>query len=367
MNIAFRVDAGTRIGAGHVMRCLVLADAITKAGGDALFICRDHVGHLAQLIESRGHNVRLLPAARQAHDSPTASGEPDYQCWLGADWQDDAQQTLELLRTDLQHVDWLVVDHYGIDRRWQAQLRPHVDKLAVIDDLANRPHECNLLIDQNWFGPATAGRYAGLLPSGADHCLGPRYALLKPEYAQLKRWRPEHDGLVRRVLVFFGGSDPDNMTGKALSALSASAFDHLALDIVLGSNYPNSEAIETLARHRPMTVLHRQLPSLAGLMLRADLMLGAGGSTTWERMCLGLPAIVISIADNQTPFNQALHDAGYLTYLGTHEHIDRTDIAAALQSVMSDGATLRRQSAAGMALVPGDGANLIADIFLMDR
>ncbi len=177
-------------------------------------------------------------------------------------------------------------------------------------------------------------------------------------------WRPLHDGLVRRLLVFFGGSDPDDLTSRALHALSAPEFDHWVLDVVLGPNHPNMAGVTRLAQARPGTVLHRPLPSLAGLMLRADLMLGAGGSTNWERMCLGLPTVVISIAENQMLVNESLFKAGYIDFLGAHEEVTVEAIRVRLQFIAKNHGLLKRISSLGMELVPGHGAALVSDLFL---
>ncbi len=341
------------------MRCLVLADALLAQGAQCHFLCRAHAGHLTDLITARGHQVSLLAA-------PTPGGADDersYAAWLGAAFEDDAEETLACLGR-FGRPDWLVVDHYGIDARWQTRVRAGVGRLAVIDDLADRRHDCDLLLDQNWLGPDQEDRYQNLVPPEARQCLGPAYALLKPEYAQLRPWRPPHDGLVRRLLVFFGGSDPDDLTSRALHALSAPEFDHWVLDVVLGPNHPNMAGVTRLAQARPGTVLHRPLPSLAGLMLRADLMLGAGGSTNWERMCLGLPTVVISIAENQMLVNESLFKAGYIDFLGAHEEVTVEAIRVRLQFIAKNHGLLKRISSLGMELVPGHGAALVSDLFL---
>lgn len=361
MIAAFRVDASNVIGIGHVIRCLVLAEALNRRGVRCVFLCREHRGNLVELIAGCGFSVERLDGVEV--DSFADAGAADYAGWLGASWRSDARQTGEALdRTG--SVDWLVADHYGVDARWEDKVRPRVRRLAVIDDLANRPHSCDLLLDQNFFGSAATDRYRGLVPKESKQLLGPRHALLRPEYALLKRWRPRHDGMVRRVLMFFGGSDPDNVTGKALAALSETAFSNLIVDVVLGPNHPCPEAIDQQASRLNSTFVHRHLSSLAGLMFRSDLMLGAGGATNWERMCLGVPAIVISIADNQTPINRALHEHGYIEFLGRHQDVTLELITQSMTCALTDGRRLSRQSRAGMELVPGDGADAMADLML---
>ncbi|RME63691.1 MAG: UDP-2,4-diacetamido-2,4,6-trideoxy-beta-L-altropyranose hydrolase, partial [Alphaproteobacteria bacterium] len=170
MRAAFRVDASRAIGTGHVGRCLTLAAALRDAGGDALFLCRAHDGHLNAKIEEAGFPVLSLPKRNDTDDDLAHSH------WLGATQADDAKASIAALAGH--RIDWLVVDHYGLDARWESALRRHAHRILAIDDLADRSHDCDLLLDQNFFLDA-ASRYDGLLP---DHCrplLGPRYAVLR--------------------------------------------------------------------------------------------------------------------------------------------------------------------------------------------
>jgi UDP-2,4-diacetamido-2,4,6-trideoxy-beta-L-altropyranose hydrolase len=314
---------------------------------------------MASTIEARGHTVHRLPPLIPGPEYPPEDpAEPVHAPWLIGGWKYDAEQT----RTILTQIEprWVIVDHYGIDYRWESALADCCEHLMVIDDLADRRHVCDLLLDQNWFGPGTEARYDRLVPSTAIKLLGPACAMLRPDYHTLRSLMPPRDGFIARVLVFMGGSDPDSETGKALKALSRPDLSHLMLDVVLGTNYPDKPGIEQLVASRSGANLHQNLPSLAGLMARADLMVGAGGSTTWERMCLGLPALVISIAANQTPTNQALMEAGYIHFLGERSSVSEDDIARAVQDVLASPERMREQSRRIQALVTGDGAATVA-------
>lgn len=378
VKIAFRTDASLHIGSGHVMRCLTLADALRVRGAQCYFISRAHPGHLLYLISQRGYKVNGLVAPVQqpqaaiktiapteqdiqSHQSP----EPAHAAWLGSTWQADATDTAAVLAS-LQ-PDWLVVDHYALDQRWESALQSHYKKLMVIDDLADRAHCADLLLDQNWFGVITPTRYRNLVPPHCKCFLGPENALLKPEYAQLRATMPPRDGTVRRVLVFLGGSDPSNQTAKVLAALMQPSFAHLQVDLVLGQNHPDAEGVAAQAATRPGTSLHQGLPTLAPLMVRADLMISAGGSTTWERMCLGLPAIVISVAANQTPTNLALMNAGYIDFLGVMNDVNVSNITEAITRCLANPTTLKAQSSICQKLVTGDGAQIIYQQLLEGR
>lgn len=317
MKAVFRVDASAKMGIGHLMRCLTLAEALHERGAHIRFICREHTGNLIALLQQKAVPVTALPSPPT---NDTTLGE-DYAAWLGVTQAEDAQQTIEVLNGE--KPDWLIVDHYGLNVEWEQRLRPHVGRLMVIDDLANRRHDCDVLLDQNY--SAEGGhRYQGLVSDSCKLLVGPSYALLRAEYAAYRKTLRTRDGQVRRVLVFFGGSDPQNMTGLALEALSHAELRHLVVDVVIGANNSHREALERQSRARPQTTIYDPRPHLADLMAQADLAIGAGGATTWERMCLGLPTVVISIAENQLPASEALAEAKLIHYAGHFSDI-KTD------------------------------------------
>jgi UDP-2,4-diacetamido-2,4,6-trideoxy-beta-L-altropyranose hydrolase len=357
MNVVFRVDASVQIGVGHLMRCLTLAESLLERGIQIRFVCRQHAGNLIALLQKKAIPVTVLPAL-VAKD--TAYGE-GYASWLGVTQIDDAQQTIEALNGD--KPDWLVVDHYGLDIKWEQRLRPHVGKLMVIDDLANRHHDCDVLLDQNY---STEGesRYVGLVSDACKLLVGPHYALLRPEYAAYRKMLPLCDGKVKRVLVFFGGSDPQNMTGMALEALSHPDLKHLEVDVVIGANNSHRRFLEQLARHRPFTTLYEPRPHLADLMMKADLALGAGGATTWERMCLGLPTIVISIAENQYPGAEALAAVHLIYYAGRSSDVTSETLSNAVIELVSNATELAGLSAKNQLMVDGLGAARVLEVML---
>ena len=303
MHFAFRTDASLQIGTGHVMRCLTLADALRERGAQSTFICRPHSGHLLDLIQQRAYTaIALAPA----DDAFTAPADPCHAKWLGTDWGSDAEQTQQALGN--QAVDWLVVDHYALDRRWEQAMRPLTRRIMAIDDLADRPHDCDLLLDQN------LGRqpkdYAGLLSRHTQTLIGPAFALLRPEFAQ---WR-EHS-LQRRaqpqlksLLITMGGVDQANATGQVLDALSRCELPTvLRITVVMGSTAPWLAQVQAqaAAMPRPTQVL-AGVSNMAQLMAENDLCIGAAGSTSWERCCLGLPALQLVLAANQKKINEAL-------------------------------------------------------------
>jgi UDP-2,4-diacetamido-2,4,6-trideoxy-beta-L-altropyranose hydrolase len=357
VNIAFRADASIQIGTGHVMRCLTLADELTRQGHECRFICREHVGHLGDLIASKGYGLTLLPAPIGNELAPRDSNSDDYSLWLGVPWQEDARQTLDAVKT--WKPDWLVVDHYALDADWERALANAVGNIMVIDDLANRHHECDVLLDQNALGHSMTERYECLVSDSCNLLLGPKYALLRPEYAELAKALPERDGVISRVLVFVGGSDPYHLTERYLRALTAPEFEHLFVDVVIGKNHPSPAIVESLVEARSRTRLYSALPSLAALMVRADLMLGAGGATNWERMCLGLNSVVTSVASNQDEINQTLARKGLIEFLGPAGTLTDTSVALAIENALQNLEVNIKSSAKMRKVVNGRGTEYI--------
>ena len=332
MKIAFRVDASLQIGTGHVIRCLTLSDELTRQGYECRFVCREHPGHLGDLITSKGYSLILLPSHIDNEQGTMNSRSDNDGQWLGVSWQEDASQTLNALRA--WEPDWLVVDHYALDSKWEHALTNSVGSIMVIDDLGNRPHECSILLDQNVLDDTMIERYERLTSKDCTLLLGPKYALLRSEYAELAKSLPKRDGVISRVLVFVGGSDPYHLTERYLKTLSDSEFTHLFVDVVIGNNHPAPRVVERLVEGRTRTRLYSGLPSLAALMVRADLMLGAGGATNWERMCLGLSSIVVSVAENQYEINKELLSRALIYFLGKVDEVDSLNISNMLNQLV---------------------------------
>ena len=348
MKVFFRVDASASMGIGHLMRCLTLAEALRERDVQIHFVCREHIGNLIALLQQKALEVTELPAPlinNTLHSD-------DYAHWLGVTQEIDAEQTIAALNCE--DIDWLVVDHYGLDVEWEQRLRPHVGKLLVIDDLANRHHECDLLLDQN-YSLEGEYRYRDLLPKYCKLLMGPRYALLRPEYSAYRKTLRTNDGLVRKVFVFFGGSDPDNMTCMALESLCYAELKHLEVDVIVGANNPHIENIKQQVLRRPLTNLHKSQPHLADLMILADLALGAGGITTWERMCLGLPTVLVTIAENQCPAAESLATNDLVIYAGDVSTITVDNLSKVIIGLVSNSNRVTELSENNQLIVDGLG------------
>ena len=341
MKLAFRVDASARIGIGHLARCLALADALRERGADLCFIVRDDPTFPMAFAARRGFRLHKLPAP-------------------AADAAADAFETAALLRREEKRADWMIVDHYGLGAQWESTVRSAAAKVLAIDDLADRRHDCDLLLDHNLRASAEEG-YRGLVPERARRLLGPRYALLAREYGLARLSGRERNGTTRRLLVAYGGADPGNETAKALAAIAALDRSDLQIDVAAASANPHLDDLRRLVARTSNATLHQDLPHLADLMQAADLALGAGGTTALERLCLGLPSLVTTIADNQVAATRALADQGCLTYLGPAQGVSVGTLRQALERRLGEAASLRAESARARALVDGAGAARVAD------
>lgn len=357
MLIVFRADANPQIGTGHVMRCLALAEALSAQGAHCVFLCRAlGLGDIADHIRAAGHQLIALPEGPAV---PPATNAPAHAHWLPHGWQYDAQRCRQEL-ADLPAIDWLVVDHYALNADWERSLRPLTRKILVITDLADRLHECDMLLDAN-LAPPEIDRHSRYLPASCQQLLGPRHALLRPEFAQqrsaaLKRAIPAH---ASRLLIMFGGADCDDLTGQTLTLLSELALA-VDIDVVIGPLYPHQQTLEKIMSRLPGARLHHAPENIAVLMSAADLSIGSPGTTCWERCTLGLPSITIAVADNQEAMAQILSRRGAHLYLGRATNLKPDALAEAIRLLTENQGwrtSMRKQAA---DLCDGRGPSRVA-------
>jgi len=356
--IAFRADASLNIGTGHVMRCLTLADALRDEGYSSLFICREHPGNLIDIIRQRGYEAVALPHQGTVTAVSSSVPSPIHAAWLGSDWETDAQQTQAALANV--NTSWLVVDHYSLDSRWENRFRTSIPHLLVIDDLADRLHDCDLLLDQN------LGRrwedYSAHVPPGCVVLTGPDYVLLRPEFHLARSF-----GLQRRtqpdfkhLLITMGGVDKDNVTAAVLSALRLCPLpSDFRITIVMGSRSPWLEAVRRAATELPWhTEVKVDVNNMAELMANSDLAIGAAGSTAWERCCVGLPSIMVVLADNQQIIAQMLSHAGGAFTIESAAAI-AIKLPDILTQLVNDAALRQATAAAASRIVDGEGVRRV--------
>lgn len=335
----FRTDASSIIGSGHVMRCLTLAQRLQKEkNAQVVFIMRELLGNLIAVVKKQGFDVLILPSAEQDYKLD------GYGLWLTVPMNIDARQTIASLKQYLQNhcggadkADRLIVDSYALDECWERQLRPYCREIMVIDDLANRKHDCDILLDQNFYRNKET-RYNGLVPKQCKLLLGPEHALLREEFYKAKNHLRKREGKIKNILVFYGGSDLTNETAKAIEALRYlhnEGYDFTA-DVVVGVSNRKRKEIEEQCLTCNFLKYHCQISNMAEFMNKADLMLGAGGTTTWERIYMELPAIVTAVAENQEQICMDCRKAGYIEYLGKAKEVNASMIFEAVKKMMAD-------------------------------
>ncbi|KIH85933.1 UDP-2,4-diacetamido-2,4,6-trideoxy-beta-L-altropyranose hydrolase [Pseudomonas batumici] len=345
MRVLIRADASPAIGSGHVARCLSLAQVLRQGGAEVVFACRALPGHSLERIAEQGFRALALPA-EYAGEEPGASIEAPLP------WQADIAALGACLVAEAR-FDWIVVDHYGLDHAWQTAARQWARQIAAIDDLNNRRHAVDILFDQNF----TAGdpEYANRCLQPCRELFGPHYALIRDEF----RREPVPISLQpRRVLVNFGGLDAAGETWKAMRALAD--FSELEVDFIAGTANPMLASIQAMAAGQPRWRVQTFVSDFAALMARADLFIGAGGGTSWERAVLGLPTLCIAVADNQRANAERLAAAGVHVYLGSSDEVDVDSLRQAIGFLLGNVSLRRSLAEQSRRLVDGLGARRFA-------
>lgn len=308
MKFAIRVDASLQIGSGHVMRCLTLADALTQQEAECHFLCREHPGNLIEMIKKKGYSVHCVPNS-ESHNS--SENELAHAKWLGVSQDIDVRDCKPILNAI--KPDWIIVDHYALDKRWEEKFETSCNHLMVIDDLADRHHKCALILDQNLSRHEVD--YAGFVPEKCKRLIGPRYSLLRPEFSQLRprSLKGRVSSRLKKILISMGGVDFHDTTTQIMRSLKE--LNGLPVDceisIVMGPNAPWVERVQACAKSMPWTTnVFVNISNIAEIMVESDLIIGAAGSTAWERCCLGTPTFMIILAENQMPIANGLEEIG---------------------------------------------------------
>lgn len=329
MQVVFRADASAALGGGHAMRCLAVARSLEMLGWRCRFAV--NTAALETVPRLAGEELEVL-------DCP-AEEEPDalQKRWPGG-------------------VDWLIVDHYGRDAGWEERCRGWARRILVIDDLADRRHDCDVLLDQTL--GAEREDYARLLPPKAQFLTGSDYALLRPAFAAARHAsleRRSRAGKPKRILVSLGATDPGNHSLIALKAIAESGLP-VAVDVVLGSGAVHRRAVasEIESMHDGVD-LHIDTADMPKLMARADLAIGAAGTSTWERCCLGLPSLMLVVAENQRRIAARVAAAGAARVIADQKHGLVEKIAAALRDVAADNTVLAAMSSRAAGICDGRG------------
>jgi len=345
MRVLIRSDASPTIGSGHIARCLCLARVLRRQGSHVAFACRLLPGHRLEALRAEGFETFALPERYNDED-------PQQAIESMLPWQADIA-ALEPLLEHQPAFDWIVVDHYGLDHHWQTAARRFAPRIAVIDDLATRSYSADLLLNQNLSGTPEA--YTALLTPGCRTLFGPRFAMLRDEFCC-----PAIDIKPRalRVLVNFGGFDAAMQTHHAMLALAD--FAGLEVDFVAGAGNPAWAQMQALAASRPHWRLHSFVSDFYRLMTEADLFVGAGGGTSWERAAMGLPTICIAVSNNQQANGEVMAAAGAHVFMGAREHVSVEQLRLAIGFVAGNQGLRQSLAQHSRRLVDGWGAQRVA-------
>lgn len=344
MNIVFRADSSTQIGSGHIIRCLALAEALKKRGATVAFISREFVGNLCTFVEEHGYLVYRLP-------SYTSSYELD---WVRENWHIDSEEVQSIIKKMNKSINWLIVDHYSLDRKWEERLSFAVENIMVIDDLANRAHSCTVLLDQNQYDNMKE-KYGPLLPSGCKLFLGPNFALLRSEFREEKKRLRRREGRIGRILIFYGGADYTNETNKALEAMKFLDNEAIIKTVVVGASNPWKRDIEQMCRGIANTDYLCQVSNMARLINEADFSLGAGGTSVWERCYLGLPSMVTITAENQQESVGYMASMGAVINMGWFTSVTALRIAEVLLKFINNSDEVLGIATKSLELMSNDG------------
>lgn len=362
MNIVFRVDASIQMGTGHVMRCLTLADALKNQGAECYFICREHPGNLIGLITQRGYHVDALPYMDLSQEDKLQNHNADlaHASWLGATQKADASLCIPIM--EVLKPDWLIVDHYALDARWEKVLRPYCKKVMVIDDLADRQHDCDILIDQNYL-PLYEQRYDHLVPVTTKKLLGPSFILLRDEFSALrKKILKRTPSAEAYFLINFGGVGNYFLLSKVIEAINI--FQQESFFIVTGK----LEAHQFLELRKAISYSKVKIVettvNIANLMSQSQYAIGACGSSVWERFCLGLNSGLIEMAENQTPLLNYLTKMNLIDNLGNVNSLTTDDILKLLQNLDLTDVKYSHRKTAIMSLIDGKGTQRVVEMIL---
>jgi UDP-2,4-diacetamido-2,4,6-trideoxy-beta-L-altropyranose hydrolase len=359
LKVAFRVDASIDIGTGHVMRCLTLAAELRDRGAECHFICRAHLGNLLSTVRAQSNQVHCLPLESHAsHSIAYEDNSSVYSTWLGCDSSRDATETCKILSKI--EPDWLVVDHYSLSSEWEYAVRDQAAKLMVIDDLANREHYCDLLLDQNL--GRTADDYSSLVPYTCRVLTGPKFALLRPEFSALRDYslKRRNNGALSNLLISMGGVDKDNATGAILEALSSCRLPRdLKITVVMGQHAPWFDGVMQQGQAMQCsTMVFKGIDDMAQKMADSDLAIGAAGATSWERCCLGLPTLITVLADNQQAAARNLCSEGAALLIPLDDTLSIT-LQNYLLDIDAEKSRLSTMSEKSSQVTTGNGCKII--------
>jgi len=350
-NLIIRADASTEIGTGHIMRCLTLADFLRNYGCNVIFICQELLGNLCDFLEEKNLQVCRLSVNHLNHESFA---------------QSELNQIISIINQHNLTIDWLIIDHYKLDFKCEQALRPFVNKIMVIDDLANRFHDCDLLLDQNPYNNYKI-RYKDLVSPSCLQLLGLDYLMLRSEFTSKSIPPKKQTAIAQNILITMGGTDSRNITCWLIEALEYLRIP-LSIRIVVGPVCPHINKIKLAASKATLHEIsvEQSVTNISELMLWSDLAICAGGFTTYELAFMGVPTIVISASATQLEAAIALHQLGITKFIGEFGNISMSSTVSTLSDMIFNSEKRIELSYSSKAKIDGYGVNRVVENLLKE-
>jgi len=343
--IFIRVDSSKVIGSGHLMRCINLANMLRNAGAVIEFITQNLPGNSDEKITENNFRYHVLGSIKNDNHHEVCD---EHIKWFGVAQKQDMLDTVEVVKGS--KVDWIIVDHYALDYKWEIGLKNYTEKIMVIDDLVNRRHYCDLLLDQNLHNNANSEYRDLLLSNKTKIFLGPSYSLLSSSFNDSNLLR-KRTGRLNHLLIYLGGGDKAHIFLKTVvESLSLLVESKFSITIIAGDSYDEVQLDVKYLEIKDIDVLKftNDMPKMICL---SDLAIGACGISQWERCVLGLPSIVAVTADNQIKDAEALDKLGAVINLGNSEYISPADVADAINKLCSDNLLLKKISNNALSVI----------------
>jgi UDP-2,4-diacetamido-2,4,6-trideoxy-beta-L-altropyranose hydrolase len=362
MNIVFRADASLDIGTGHVMRCLTIAEALRERGANCRFVCRSHPGNLLELIRLRGFKLHVLPVQSPLLLLGEEIGEREitHAVWLGTDWATDAEQTQAVLGE--MQFDWLIVDHYALDARWETAVQKLFKQTMVIDDLANRKHVCDALIDEAYHKNYLS-RYNQLVSNKCRKLLGARYTPISKKFIEARKINRIRDGNISHILITLGGSSVSRYASEIVAALLDLGLKNVFIDMVIRKSPDPTDKYSSIIDLMPLNVYVEPV-ELAPLMYIADLAVCAGGFTSYELAYMGVPSILIPATKSQSELTEGLAEMGAAINMGFFKDFDERKFLNLCAELITSRDKYLSLSRNGSMLIDGLGVQRIVAFIL---
>ena len=361
MKILIRTDASVKIGTGHVFRCLTLANILKDRGCKVTFCLIDISNSLNNKIVDLGHDLKLLPTNKILNKY-----HPEEE-WVKKDQINDCEMAIDVCQS---FYDLVIIDHYGLSIFWEKHSKKFAKKILVIDDLLTRKHKCDFFLNQNL--GFEISDYNLLINNSCISFFGPQYAILREEFTKSKdsSLRRKESKTKNKIMISMGGADVDNVTKKILQIIGKLNLQtSFEIDVILGSANPWIKEVALFLKELKVnTKLHIDTQEISQIMSESDIAIGAGGSTSWERCCLGLPSIIISLAENQIAISKSLHACGAALYIGgLNQNNFDSKLVNAINTLLTDSILYEKMSRKSASIVDGHGTDKLIESLIINN